>query len=106
MIVHAGDDYTQMVYTIKRKASRLFGGARGKDDEAGPNAGDQTTRGMVRDAQVGDLEQKAGRLYKLGQGMNTPPLFHIVMTIEDGTYQVETIWLESMTGTRRVKRQR
>ena len=48
-------------------------------------------------------QEIAGRLWlnpgSCGYKRNTLPLSMAVMTIEDGTYQVETIWLEKGYGT-------
>ena len=90
VIVHAGDFDTQMLYMKLSGKQPLFA-VRGNND-----------RGFGH-SHMYQQQEIAGRLWlnpgSCGYKRNTLPLSMAVMTIEDGTYQVETIWLEKGYGT-------
>ena len=128
VIVHAGDFDTQMLYMKLSGKQPLFA-VRGNNDRGWSGGLPGIKRfeiGGVKmvmahqrtdipvalgDAQVVifghshmyQQQEIAGRLWlnpgSCGYKRNTLPLSMAVMTIEDGTYQVETIWLEKGYGT-------
>ena len=110
VIVHAGDFDNQMLYHKLNVDQPLYA-VRGNNDRGWSAHERVDIPSVLKDIQVVIFghshmyyqQEISGRLWlnpgSCGYKRFTLPLSMAVMTIEDGTYEVETIWLEHGYGT-------